>query len=118
MKVAVLGANSNPERYSYKAVSLLQEYGHEVIPVHPTEKSVLNIPCVPSLKEVKNVNTISVYVNKNISSKLSQEFLSAKPKRVIFNPGAENPELEKILENAGIEIVEGCTLVMLRTKQF
>ncbi len=117
--VAVLGASTREDRYPFKAVRMLKEHGFSPIPVHPASHTVDGIDGVKSLIDIENdVDTLTVYVNANISSAALDSILSLKPRRVIFNPGAENPELAKKLAGAGIEVVEACTLVMLRTDQY
>lgn len=114
-RVAVLGASTKPEKFSFMAVHNLKENGYQPIPVHPAGHFVDGIPGVKSLDKIKNdVDTLTVYVNSKISSEQKDEILQLNPRRVIFNPGAENKELSEILKKAGIEIVEDCTLVMLR----
>ena len=63
-------------------------------------------------------DTLTLYVNPLISDKYQDILLKSKPKRVIFNPGTENLDLEKKFIRLGAEVVIGCTLVMLRTNQF
>jgi predicted CoA-binding protein len=117
--VAVLGASPNEERYSFKAVRMLKEHGFQPIPVHPRGHTVDGVEGLKSLSDIdKNVDTLTLYVNSMISSQKLDEILALKPRRVIFNPGAENGDLERKLIDAGIEVVEACTLVMLRTDQF
>ena len=117
--VAILGASDNPERYSHKAFVLLREHGHKVIPVNPSGKIIEGIPAAKSLGEITEpVDTLTMYVSPNISAKLEEAVLALKPARVIFNPGTENPELQKKCEERGIEALNACTLVMLRTSQF
>jgi len=117
--VAVLGASPKEERYSFKAVRMLKEHGHNPIPVHPAGHVVDGIKAVKGLGEITQpVDTLTVYVNPKISSAEYDNILKLKPRRVIFNPGAENPELRDKLKADGFEVVEACTLVMLRTKQF
>jgi predicted CoA-binding protein len=119
MNVAVLGASDDPEKYSNKAVKLLLENGHKVFAVNPGLKKVEKMRCYASLAELKKpIHTLTVYVNRKISSKIQNDILKLAPKRVIFNPGAENPLLRAAAEEKGIRIVEGCTLVMLKTRQF
>lgn len=119
MKVAVIGASNKTDRYSYQAVMLLKEKGHEVYPVHQRIKEIEGIPVYPSIKNVKEpIDTISMYVAADISNQLGNEIIAKKPRRIIFNPGAENPELEKKALEKGITPVNACTLVMLRTGQF
>ena len=118
-RVAVLGASTNEERYSFKAVQMLQEYGHQPIPVHPKGHVVDGITAAKSLGEVEgSVDTLTLYVNAKISSASHSDILGMKPRRVIFNPGAENADLAEKLKSEGIEPVIACTLVMLRTNQF
>ena len=122
MVTAVLGASSDPDRYAYKAMEMLAEYKHEAIPVHPREDSVLGKKVWKGLSELadsgQKVDTLTMYVNAALTTKLLPDIIKLKPRRVIFNPGAENSTLEHGLQDAGIEVVHGCTLVMLRTGQY
>jgi predicted CoA-binding protein len=117
--VVVLGASPKPGRYSNQAVAMLKDYGYEVIPVNPSGISIHDLSTRKSLDELKEpVDTLTMYVGAKISSGCKEAILQLKPKRVIFNPGTENLELEKALEVNGIEILHACTLVLLRTEQF
>lgn len=118
-QVAILGASKNPERYSYKALQMLREYGHRVHLVAPALDMVDGVKVVPKLSDIEDrIETLTMYVGPKISSSLKDDILRLNPKRVIFNPGSENLELEQALEAAGIEVQEACTLVLLRTGQF
>ena len=118
-KVAILGASDKPERYAHMAFVMLKEHGHTPLPIHPNLKSVDGVSVTPSLKDIKSpVDTLTMYVNPSISTKMKADILALKPKRVIFNPGSENPELVVALKKAGIHTVHACTLVLLRTGQF
>lgn len=117
--VAVLGASSNPDRYSYMAVESLAEAGHAVFPVHPSEKSVNGLRCYPNLQAIEEpLDTITVYLSEKNSTPLIDEIIGKRPRRVIVNPGAENEELKNRCESAGIHVQEACTLVLVRTGQF
>jgi uncharacterized protein len=117
--VAILGASHDPSRYSYKAFKLLQEYGHTPLPVNPSLPKLEEIKVFGSLSEIEvPVHTLTMYVGAQRSSPLQDQILKLKPQRVIFNPGSENPELERAIQKSGIEVVHGCTLVMLKTRQF
>ena len=119
MRVAILGASQNKERYSYLAFKMLQEYGHVPVPVTPKFAELEGVKTYKLLSEIPEVvDTLTMYVGPDISAKLKNEILKLHPRRVIFNPGSENPELQKSLLQAGIEVEEACTLVLLRTKQF
>jgi predicted CoA-binding protein len=118
-RVVVLGASDNPERYSNMAVNRLLEHGHEVVPVHPKLDRIGDLSVVPSLGDVDGpVDTVTVYVSPKVSSSLTDAIATLSPRRVIFNPGAENPELEAALAGRGIETLRACTLVLLSTDQF
>jgi predicted CoA-binding protein len=119
-KVAILGASPKPERYAYKAFQLLKEYGHTPLLVNPhsTVKEIEGYLMHSKLSDLNGFDTLTLYVGPAISSQLESEILAAKPKRVIFNPGTENPSLAAKLVAQGAEVVEGCTLVMLKTNQF
>ena len=117
--VAVLGASPKEDRYSFQAVRMLQEHNHRPIPVHPRGHTVDGIPGVTSLDQINDpVDTVTCYVNAKISDGEFDRIARLKPRRVIFNPGAENEDLAGRLEQEGIEVVRACTLVMLRTDQF
>jgi len=119
MNVVILGASSKPERYSYKAMKALQEEGYKIFPVNPALNEIENIKVFRSISEIKEpIHTITIYLGPERSTKLADEILASKPKRVIFNPGAENKELSEMLQKNGIEILNACTLILLKTKAF
>ena len=119
MNVAVVGASDHPDRYSYMAVMLLKEKGHEVFPIHPKLKEVQGITVYPSVKDIPApVDTVSLYISEELSNKIAEDLLKLSPRRIIFNPGAENASLEATAREKGIETLEACTLVMLKTGQF
>ncbi|WP_304224701.1 CoA-binding protein [Gracilinema caldarium] len=117
--VVVLGASNNPDRYSYRAVRELLSHGFKTIPVNPHLNEILGLPVISSLKDInEGVDTLTVYVSPKHSSVLKEEILALKPRRVIFNPGAENEELEKALDISGIPYLHACSLVLLSTGRF
>lgn len=118
-RVVVLGASPNPERYSNKAVSMLLEHGHEVVPVHPIAEKIENLPVVAKLHDVTGaVDTLTLYLSGDTLAGLEGAIVNLKPGRVIFNPGTENPVLMENLRQSGLNVVQACTLVLLRTGQF
>jgi predicted CoA-binding protein len=118
-RVVVLGASTKPDRYAFKAMELLREYGHQAVPVNPACAEVLGEKCYPSVAKVPEpIDTITIYLRQSRSDPLIEEILEAKPERIIMNPGAENDDLARSAREHGIEVVEGCTLVMLRSGTF
>ncbi len=120
--VVILGASDKPDRYSYKAFKLLKEHGHQTILVHPKLKEVEGQSCYADLNQVigKNIkpDTLTLYVNPEISSTMMDQIVKLKPGRVIFNPGTENADLMDVLSQNQIPYEEACTLVLLKTGQF
>ena len=118
-RVVILGASDKPDRYAHKAQLLLQQHGHEVVPVHPRLTHIEGVPVVADLAAVAGpVDTVTMYVGPAISSGLTDKLIALKPRRVLFNPGSENPALAAALGQAGIQVEEACTLVLLHTGQF
>ncbi|MCB2230888.1 CoA-binding protein [bacterium] len=118
-RVAVLGASPKEERYSFKAVHMLKEHGFKPVPVHPAGHVVDGLKSLKNLDEITEpVDTLTMYVGDKISDGELDRILKLKPRRVVFNPGAENESLAAKLEEAGMEVVRACTLVMLQTDQF
>ena len=117
--VVILGASLKQERYANKAQRLLMKHGYKVIPVHPAQKEIEGVAVVKSLAEIaEKVDTVTVYLNPQVASGLSEELIALRPRRVIFNPGTESSELEESLGKNGMLIVRACTLVLLQTGQF
>lgn len=119
-KTVIVGATPNPARYAYMAAGRLQSSGHEIVPMGIRRgsvfgKDILDIRGKPS---VSDVDTITLYIGPQRQPEWYDYLLSLKPKRIIFNPGTENDELIRRADSAGIETVEGCTLVMLRSGQY
>lgn len=117
--VAVLGASPKPDRYAYKAMEMLRQHGHRPMPVNPAFSEVLGETCYGSIGEVPEpIQTVTLYLGKQRSDPLIAEIIAAGPRRIIMNPGAENDELARQAEAAGIEIDYACTLVLLQTGAF
>lgn len=118
-RVAVLGASKKPERYSNRAVVLLKEHGHDVIPVNPIEEKIEDLAVAHSLGEISgDVDTLTVYVGPRHIGEVIDDIVKLKPRRVILNPGTESEELKSILGNHNIPFLEACTLVLLKTGQY
>lgn len=118
MKTLVVGASHKPERYSNMAVNLLREYNHEVVALGRRAVEVGDWQIVSGTPEVDDLHTITLYLSAKNQVGYYDYFKSLQPERIIVNPGAENPELFKIMQEQGTECIEACTLVMLRTNQY
>jgi len=119
MNVAVVGASNKPERYSHQAVLLLREKGHAPLPIHPALREVAGILAHASLAAVPvAIDTVTLYLAPAHQEAIATDLLACPARRVIFNPGTENPALADRLRAAGKEVLEACTLVLLRTGQF
>lgn len=113
MKTLILGATPNTDRYAYKAAIALQNNGHEINLVGIKQGQINGVTIQNGMPDEKDVHTITMYVGPQNQLPYYDYILSLKPKRVIFNPGTENSELENLLKQNNIEPVIACTLVML-----
>jgi len=117
--VVVLGATPKSDRFAYRAMKMLREHGERPIPVNPAFQEVLGETCYRSIADVPDpIDTVTMYVGAARSEPLIADIVHAKPRRIIFNPGAENDHLASEAEAHGIEVVNDCTLVMLQTGAF
>lgn len=119
-KTLVLGASPNPARFAFLAINMLKSYGHETIPVGIKKGSVAGIEILDlkAKPPVSDIDTVTLYLGPQNQSEWIDYILSLNPKRIIFNPGTENWDLEEKARKNNIETIEGCTLVMLRSGQY
>ncbi|MFK7000605.1 CoA-binding protein [Flavobacterium oreochromis] len=118
MKTLVLGASSNPERYSFIAMSRLLQYDHEVVAIGLKNERVFGIEIQIGFPVLGDIHTVTLYLNPQRQKEYYDYIIALKPKRVIFNPGTENPEFYELLKENHIKVEEACTLVLLSTKQY
>ena len=114
-KTVIVGSTPKPYKYAQQAAKMLDERNYEFIPLGIQEgnvlgREILNVYDKPALKDV---DTITLYINPQRQKEWYDYLLSLHPKRIIFNPGTENQELKNLAEKEGIECLEACTLVML-----
>lgn len=117
-KTVVLGATPNPSRYAYLATNRLREYNQPVVPVGIRQGEIDGIEIQQGTPEIDDVDTVTLYLGPPRQKQYYDYILSLNPKRIIFNPGTENPELMRLAKERGIESVRGCTLVMLAVGQY
>lgn len=117
-KTLVLGATPNSSRYAYLAANRLVKAGHDIINVGIKKGEVAGVPIEPAEGIHKGVDTITLYVGPQNQPPLYDYILNTKPKRIIFNPGTENRELQQKAREQGIETLHACTLVMLSTGEY
>ena len=118
MKTLVLGASTNKERYSYKAIHSLVDKSHQVVAIGAKKGIAFDIPIEKEKVAFHGIDTVTLYLNPKTQEEYYDYIVSLKPRRVIFNPGTENPEFYKILEKNNIEYEVACTLVLLATNQY
>ncbi|MDR3712723.1 MAG: CoA-binding protein [Puia sp.] len=114
----VLGASDNPNRYSFRTLNRLRDKRHPVIAIGRKKVRVADVDIQTEAPALEGVDTVTLYLNRGNQRDYYDYLLSLNPKRIIFNPGAENPELSILAKAQGIEVVNACTLVLLSTGQF
>ncbi|MBD2721266.1 MULTISPECIES: CoA-binding protein [Hymenobacter] len=117
-KTLVLGASDNPDRYSFRAAHMLKRHGHEVVPVGIRKGEVAGLPIRTDRPQEKDIDTVTLYVGPQNQPAWYDYILDLQPKRILFNPGTENPELERLAQQRGIQTEEACTLVLLSIGQY
>jgi predicted CoA-binding protein len=117
-KTLVLGASDNPSRYSFLALQRLKNHGHPVVAIGKRNSIVGDVVIEKEKKPFENIDTVTLYLNPFHQKEYYDYIISLKPKRIIFNPGAENDELADLAKQNGIQPKEACTLVMLSTGQY
>jgi len=117
-KTLVLGASENPGRYSNKAILRLLSKGHEVMAIGKRAGKVDKVEILTGLAKSDDIDTVTLYLNPDNQKPYYDYIMSLKPRRIIFNPGTENEDLERIAAQEGIDVLEACTLVMLGTGQY
>lgn len=114
----VIGASPNTDRYSYKATISLQQHNHTVYPIGIRSGKINDIDIITNKPNLENIDTVTLYVGPDNQPAWFDYILSLNPKRIIFNPGTENPEFEATAESKGIEVLDACTLVLLSINQY
>jgi len=112
-KTLVLGASPNEARYSNKAVNKLRENNFEVIAVGIKDGKIADVDIIKGQPKITDIHTITIYLGEERQKEYYNYILSLKPKRIVFNPGTENSEFQKLARQNDIEVVQNCTLVML-----
>ncbi len=115
---AIIGASPNPERYAYLATQRLKKHGHAVFPVGIKEGQIEGETILTGKPQLTDIDTVTLYVGPANQPAWIDYIYSLKPKRIIFNPGTENPAFMKEASEKGIECLEACTLVMLSANTF
>ncbi|MBS1782159.1 MAG: CoA-binding protein [Bacteroidetes bacterium] len=117
-KTLVLGASENPDRYSNRAINQLRVHGYDVVAIGHKIGKVADVEIGIKSIDIPNLDTVTLYLNPTNQKPYYDYIKSLKPRRVIFNPGTENEELERILAQTGVNTMEACTLVLLSTGQY
>lgn len=117
-KTLVIGASVNPDRYSYKVVLRLLDSGIKVIPMGINQGNIADLVIVRPFEKQKNIHTVSIYIKPEIQKEYYKYIINLQPKRVLFNPGTENPIFSQILQKHNIYWENSCSLVLLSTNQY
>lgn len=117
-KTLIIGATTNPDRYAYKAAENLKRHNHPIVPVGIREGEVFGEKIINTKEIQKDIDTITLYVSPENQKDWYDYIIKTNPKRIIFNPGTENAELQKLLSENNIAFEEACTLVLLNTNQY
>jgi predicted CoA-binding protein len=117
-KTLIIGASSNPERYSYLAAERLLAHGYEIELIGKKPEVIFGKTIDTEKKDFEDIDTVTLYISDKFQPEYYEYVVSLNPRRVIFNPGTENPEFEELLIQNDIHVEEACTLVLLGSGQY
>lgn len=114
----VLGASLNENRYSHACVQALVSGKFPVTAIGLREGKINETPVVTNAPQLSDIHTVTLYLGPENQKTWYRYILELKPQRVIFNPGTENFEFTALLNSAGIESIEDCTIRMIQSGRF
>jgi predicted CoA-binding protein len=117
-RTLVLGASNKPGRFSYLAIKSLVNHNVDVFAIGARTGNVDGVEIITQKTDIDNIHTVTLYLNSKNQASYIDYIVGLKPKRIIFNPGTENPELLSNARENNIEIVFDCTLVMLKNGSY
>ncbi len=117
-KTLVLGGSLKPDRYANRAIRKLRSYGHPVVSIGNREGEVEDVTIRKGTPHFDDIHTVTVYLGAKNQHEYYNYIIGLKPQRIVFNPGAENPELADLARKNNMEVVEYCTLILLDTHTF
>lgn len=117
-KTLIIGATPNADRYAYRAAHMLTAKGYDIVNIGIKQGEVAGVKIQKPDQPFTDIDTVTLYIGPDLQPSYYDYILETKPKRVIFNPGTENYEFEKMLDQHNIEPVQACTLVLLSIGQY
>lgn len=118
MITLIIGASANPDRYSYKAAYSLAAHRHEIVLLGAKKGELLGQPIHEGFPLLEGIDTVTLYLNPTRQEAYYDYIIGLSPRRILFNPGTENPAFVALAAQAGIACENACTLVLLATNTF
>ncbi len=114
-KTVIIGATTNKGRYAFMAAERLKGANIDFVPIGIKKGEVFGKSILPIREKpmVSDVHTVTMYIGSQNQHEWYNYILSLKPQRILFNPGTENEAFQNMARQQNVEVVEGCTLVML-----
>lgn len=117
-KTLVLGASTNPARYANIAINRLVQHKVPTVALGLKKGEVAGVQIETEKKHFEDIDTVTLYLGPPRQEQYYDYILSLKPRRVIFNPGTENPDFYRLLQENDIQVEVACTLILLATQQY
>ncbi|WP_350287627.1 CoA-binding protein [uncultured Croceitalea sp.] len=114
----VFGASLKSNRYSNIAVRRLLENNIRTYAYGLKAGAINTVQIKTKISELPNIDIVTLYLNSERQKQYYQDIIDLGPKKVIFNPGTENPEFYTLLRKNNIGVEIACTLVLLATGQY
>ena len=108
-KTLVFGASLRPERVSNMVIYRLLDNAHEVVAIGGRKGEIEEVEVQTGQPGIEDIHTITMYMGERRQQDHEDYLVSLNPKRIIFNPGAENPDFAFRARSMGIETLNACT---------
>ena len=117
-RIAIVGLSDDPGRPSYQIGSYLKSQGYEIVPVNPTQTTVMGLKSYPSLKDVPGeVDVVNVFRRPEFCADVARDAIAIGAKGLWLQSGVRNDDARTLAQAAGIDFVQDrCIMVEHRTR--
>jgi len=106
--IAMVGASSDPTKFSYGVLRVLHETGYDMVPVNPREAGgeIRGLPVFATLRDIdRPVDMVEVFRSSEAAFEVTREAIAIGAKVVWMQIGVRNDEAARLAEDAGLKVV-------------
>ena len=114
----MVGLSNNPERAAFGVARLLQDKGHQIIPVHPKAETVHGETAYTTLKEIPvEVDVVDCFVNSQLVGSVVDEAIAIGAKAVWLQLDVIDDEAIARAQAAGLlTVMDRCPAIEYRAR--